>query len=119
MVISELSQVILLYKREYIIEKVKAPLQKALTILGKRYPKATKENTTDLGTHKILETNEWFLERTGHIKHEMFEVALNIIAISIKQTIDLVSYIINSLFHFSYGWRSASTKSPRGHDIAN
>ena len=83
--ISELAQVILLYKRQYFIDKVKKPLRKAIIILGRRYPRAIKKNINNHNARVILETNEWFLRHDSTPeRHEMFEEALNVFACEVE-----------------------------------
>ena len=47
--------------RQYIIEKVKAPILKALVILAKRYPEPTRENTFHPNTHVLMDIWDKFL----------------------------------------------------------
>jgi hypothetical protein len=49
---------ILFYRRKYFIEKVKAPLLKAITILAGRYPEPTKENTVWKNSRRLIDIRE-------------------------------------------------------------
>lgn len=51
----------LFYQRQYIIDKVKAPLMKAIIHLAMRFPKPTKDNTVFKNTHIRLEVAEYIL----------------------------------------------------------
>lgn len=46
--------------RGYVITKIKAPLQKALVLIGKRYPEPTRENTHLPNTHILLDLRDKF-----------------------------------------------------------
>ncbi len=48
--------------REYIINKVKAPLMKALIMAAKQLPKATKDNTYYHNTHVLMDIFDRFFE---------------------------------------------------------
>lgn len=52
----------LYYKRNYVIEKIKAPLRKAIAILAMRYPEPTKEHTRIPNTHRLLDIEHNFFE---------------------------------------------------------
>lgn len=60
--------------RQYVIDKIKAPMVKAVVILGRRYPYPTKENTTHPNTHRLLEIrDEFFKHETGTNRKDFFE----------------------------------------------
>ena len=44
------------------IDKIKAPLRKAITILASRYPEPTKERTSAKNTHNLLDIQKEFFE---------------------------------------------------------
>jgi len=46
-------------QRDYFIERVNAPLAKAIVILGGRYPEPTKENLLHPNSQRLL---EWWIE---------------------------------------------------------
>jgi hypothetical protein len=50
------------YKRKYVIDKIKAPLLKAITVLASRYPEPTKTRTTAKNTHNLLDIQKRFFE---------------------------------------------------------
>lgn len=52
----------LLEKRQYIIDKVKAPLMNAIVKLAMRYPEPTKDNTVFKNTHIRIEVMEEFFK---------------------------------------------------------
>ena len=52
----------LFYQRQFIVEKVKKPLLKAIVTLALRYPEPTKENTVFKNTHIRLEIRDEFLK---------------------------------------------------------
>jgi len=52
--------------REYFIEKVNAPLYKAIEILGNRYPEPTMENLGHPNSKRLLEIFNKYLEYEGN-----------------------------------------------------
>ena len=48
--------------REYFIEKVNAPLVKAIVILGGRYPKPTHDNVLHPNTHILIDLRDEFFK---------------------------------------------------------
>ena len=52
--------------RDYYVEKVNAPLYKAITILGNRYPEPTMENLLHPNSKKLLEILNTYLEFEGN-----------------------------------------------------
>ncbi len=49
-------------KRKYVMDKIKAPLMKAITILAQRYPEPTKERTREPNTHMLIDIQGKFFE---------------------------------------------------------
>ena len=49
-----------IFNRQYIIDKVKRPLIKAIIALATRYPEPTKERTAMPNTHKLLDIRDKF-----------------------------------------------------------
>jgi len=49
-------------RRQYVIDKIKKPIMKALTILANRYPEPTKENCMVLNTRKLIDIRDKFFE---------------------------------------------------------
>ena len=49
-------------KRQYVIDKIKKPLVKAITTLAFRYPEPTMENTTKPNTSILLKIRDKFFE---------------------------------------------------------
>lgn len=66
MAVQNLRTIMLKDKRQYIIDKVKAPLMKALIILARRYPQPTKENTSHPNTHALIDVFNKFFEMEGN-----------------------------------------------------
>lgn len=48
--------------RQYVIEKVKAPMLKAICILAKRYPEPTRENCINPNTQRLLDIRDKFFK---------------------------------------------------------
>lgn len=48
--------------RQYIIDKVKKPLQKAITVLSLRFPEPTRENILYPNSHLLLDARDKFFE---------------------------------------------------------
>ena len=53
---------ILSHQRQYVIDKIKAPLLKAITILASRYPEPAKEYTSAKNTHNLLDIQKEFFD---------------------------------------------------------
>ena len=54
------SDIMLVEKRQYIIDKVKAPLFKAIKVLCNRYPEVTKDNCNNPNTKVLIDLEEEF-----------------------------------------------------------
>lgn len=52
----------LYHKRWYVIDKIKKPLMKAITILASRYPEPTKDHTQLPRTHILIDIQDRFFE---------------------------------------------------------
>lgn len=63
--------------RQYIIEKVKAPIMKALVILAGRYPEPTKENTFHPNTHTWIDIWSKFFEMEDNPQRESLFKAIS------------------------------------------
>jgi len=60
--------------RQYVVEKIKAPLLKAICVLGLRYPEPTIENTSHPNTKILMEVRDKFLEyEQNKARRGMFE----------------------------------------------
>lgn len=55
--------------RQYVIDKVKAPLMKAILSLAKRIPEPTEENTINPNSHILMEIRDKFLEYEENPSH--------------------------------------------------
>ena len=66
--------------REYIIKKVKAPLRKAIILIGKRLPEPTRDNTLYRNTHILMDIRDKFFkyERNSD-REELFRFAWKIL----------------------------------------
>ena len=53
---------VLFRKRQYVVDKIKKPLLKAITILATRYPEPTREQTLLPNTHRLLDIQDKFFE---------------------------------------------------------
>lgn len=53
--------------RQYVIEKVKKPLLKAIVILARRYPEPTRGNTVHPNSHILLDIRDRFF---GHERNK-------------------------------------------------
>ena len=62
MIESEITDDILTKRRGYFMEKVKAPLMKAIVLYGKRYPEPTRGNTNNPYSHVLLDIWDEFFE---------------------------------------------------------
>ena len=70
----------LFYQRQFIVEKVKAPLYKAITTLAMRYPEPTKENTVFPNTRIRLEVrDEFFKHFNNDGRKPLLEAAFRIL----------------------------------------
>ena len=71
--VKPLSHIMLRDLRGYVIDKVKKPIKKAITILANRYPQPTKENTLNPNTHILLDIQDRFFQHeTLPERKEMF-----------------------------------------------
>ena len=70
---------ILQNRRGYFIDKVKAPLVKALIILANRYPEPTKKNTQKHNTHVMLDIWDEFF-KYNEVKNDMFHAIKKVVA---------------------------------------
>lgn len=62
--------------RNYVIKKIKAPLQKVIILVGKRLPALTRENTIYRNTHNLMDIEDKFFEYFNNgSKEEMFRCA--------------------------------------------
>ncbi|KKN72892.1 hypothetical protein LCGC14_0405960 [marine sediment metagenome] len=52
----------LFHKRQYVIDKIKKPLMKAIVTLAMRYPEATKDHTLLPKTHILIDIQNKFFE---------------------------------------------------------
>lgn len=53
-------------QRQYVMEKIKAPMMKALILLANRLPEPTKQNCTHPNTHILIDIwDEFFKHETG------------------------------------------------------
>lgn len=57
-----IQEMLLSPKRKYVMDKVKKPLMKAITILAKRYPEPTRENTKAPNTKRLFDIRDKFFE---------------------------------------------------------
>jgi len=66
-------------QRDYIIDKVNAPLLKAIVLLAGRYPKPTHENCVHPNTHILLDIEEqfflnWVTSRSEALFRALFRI---------------------------------------------
>jgi len=61
-------------QRQFVIDKVKAPLRKVLILVANRLPEITKENTLHPNTHILIDLKDKFLEyETNPERKEMLK----------------------------------------------
>lgn len=66
--------------RQYVIDKVKKPLKKAITALVKRYPEPTRENCLHPNTHRLFDIRDKFFEYEDNPgRKTLFEAAFKIL----------------------------------------
>lgn len=58
--------------RQYVIEKVKAPLLKAIVTLATRYPEPTIENTEKHNSHVLIAIRDRFFEHNRILRNALF-----------------------------------------------
>ena len=77
--VKPLSHTMLRDMREYVIDKVKKPIKKAITILANRYPEPTRENTLNPNTHILLDIEDKFFQHETLLgRREMFRAIFKI-----------------------------------------
>jgi len=73
--------------RQYYIEKVNAPLFKAITILGNRYPTPTMENVGHPNTRRVLEIlSEYNRYDTNIRRRTIINTAIRIVVSKIEHS---------------------------------
>ena len=72
--------------RDYVINKIKAPLMKVLIMVAGRLPEVTKENTTYDGTHVLMDIFDKFFTYTN-TREQMFRAAFKIFLAEIEHDI--------------------------------
>jgi len=79
------------YRRQYYIDKVNAPLFKAITILGNRYPEPTVDNVLHPNSKRLVEILNEYVEFEAHKR--------------IKQVVMAVARVVISKMEHSPPWR--------------
>ncbi len=65
--------------REYIIDKAKKPLMRAIVVLANRYPEPTRDNCLNPNSHLLLDIQDKFLEyETNSGRIELFKAIFRI-----------------------------------------
>lgn len=66
--------------RDYVINKIKAPLQKIIEIIGGRLPEITRESLLQPNSHILFDLRDEFLKHENNrTKRKLFEAAWNIL----------------------------------------
>jgi hypothetical protein len=82
--------------RQYVIDKIKKPLMKALVILAKRYPYPTKENTLFPNTHVLIDLRDEFLSHCQNPPRKtLFEAIWRVF---------ICEYEHDPYYHFRIDW---------------
>ncbi len=84
--VNNLSKFMLRDNRQYVIDKVNAPILKALVILANRLPKINKQNTVDPNTHVLIDNWDKFFEMEDNQTREPLFRALRGITLAKHET---------------------------------
>ncbi len=71
-----LSKIMLQDQRQYVIDKIKKPIMKALIVLANRLPEPTIENTQHPNTHAWIRVIDRFLEMEDNPREEQIYRAI-------------------------------------------
>lgn len=87
---------ILSFRRQHFIDRVKAPLLKAICLLAKKYPEPTKENTCWANTHLLIDIWKKF-DKYHHNdqRKELFDAVFRIF---------IATYEHDSYYAFMFDW---------------
>ena len=82
--------------REYIIQKVKKPLIKALIVLANRYPEPTRDNVIHPNTLKLLDFQDKFFEYEDNPgREELFRAVFRVL---------IAEYEHDPYYHYRFDW---------------
>lgn len=74
--------------RQYVIDKIKKPMMKAIITLASRYPEPIRENTRIQNTHILLEIKDKFFEcEDNPCRKALFEALWKILIIEYEHDI--------------------------------
>lgn len=73
--------------RGYFMEKVNKPLEKAIVILGNRYPEPTKLSCIYPNSHRLLDIRDKFFEyENNRLKRALFSVLFKILIVKYEHS---------------------------------
>jgi len=117
MTVNVLKHEINAWHRQYYIEKVNAPLLKAVTILGNRFPEPTEDNVLHPNSKKLVEIWQEYLGYEGNPRVKVVVSAI------LRTLINKIEHSPNYRDRFSWfverlmscGWKPRSYNHPE-HD---
>ncbi len=67
--------------RDYVIDKIKKPMIKALIVLANRYPEPTRDNTLNQNSHLLFDIRDKFLEYEDGGRRELFNAIFKLLIV--------------------------------------